>query len=333
MSLLRNGITDVNTEDPAEIQRREGRVAGADQRPRTHDSRSTASTRRCPRTSSGSAARGRATSSRRHVLPAARRAGIGAGLLVPADGWRHDRQRSHGAAADWEVPRLAHEFLNFFLDKTNSYNNFIHFNGYQTPMTSIEPSALVPDVISPFAERSRGRPRSTSTTGGSCSSSRRTVRLSGTPHGTRSRPVASQTAAPEKPSVERPKAPRVERNTGIHFPRLVLARFRRARDDLAARLFVLPFYVVVSVAFGTIDPFFQNPLPVYQPWWWSGSDVHRHTSDVSRPRVMPASIGRRSSGRSSTSPSRAHLPGARVRGRVLRRPVRGQSARACSSSC
>jgi ABC-type spermidine/putrescine transport system permease subunit I len=34
-------------------------------------------------------------------------------------------------------------------------------------------------------------------------------------------------------------------------------------------LFVLAFYVVVSVAFGTVDPVFRNPLPVYEPWWWS----------------------------------------------------------------
>jgi ABC-type spermidine/putrescine transport system permease subunit I len=33
--------------------------------------------------------------------------------------------------------------------------------------------------------------------------------------------------------------------------------------------FVLPFYVVLSVAFGTVDPLFRLPLPVYQPWWWS----------------------------------------------------------------
>jgi spermidine/putrescine transport system permease protein len=32
---------------------------------------------------------------------------------------------------------------------------------------------------------------------------------------------------------------------------------------------VLPFYVVVSVAFGTVDPFFRTPLPIYQPWWWT----------------------------------------------------------------
>ncbi len=34
-------------------------------------------------------------------------------------------------------------------------------------------------------------------------------------------------------------------------------------------LFVLPFYVVVSIAFGTVDPIFQSPLPVYEPWFWS----------------------------------------------------------------
>src|SRR5262249_60721395 len=34
-------------------------------------------------------------------------------------------------------------------------------------------------------------------------------------------------------------------------------------------LFVLPFYVVVSIAFGRVDPVSQSPLPVYQPWWWT----------------------------------------------------------------
>ena len=36
-------------------------------------------------------------------------------------------------------------------------------------------------------------------------------------------------------------------------------------------MFVLAFYVVISVAFGTVDPVFRNPLPVYEPWWWSGA--------------------------------------------------------------
>jgi spermidine/putrescine transport system permease protein len=32
--------------------------------------------------------------------------------------------------------------------------------------------------------------------------------------------------------------------------------------------FALPFYVVVSVAFGTVEPLFRTPVPVYQFWWW-----------------------------------------------------------------
>jgi len=34
-------------------------------------------------------------------------------------------------------------------------------------------------------------------------------------------------------------------------------------------LFLLPFYVIVAIAFGTVDPVFQSPLPVYQPWFWT----------------------------------------------------------------
>jgi ABC-type spermidine/putrescine transport system permease subunit I len=34
-------------------------------------------------------------------------------------------------------------------------------------------------------------------------------------------------------------------------------------------LFLLPFYVIVAVAFGTVDPVFLSPLPVYEPWFWT----------------------------------------------------------------
>jgi spermidine/putrescine transport system permease protein len=36
-------------------------------------------------------------------------------------------------------------------------------------------------------------------------------------------------------------------------------------------LFVLPFYVVFAVAFGTVDSVFRLPVPYYAPWWWSFS--------------------------------------------------------------
>ena len=33
--------------------------------------------------------------------------------------------------------------------------------------------------------------------------------------------------------------------------------------------FVVPLYTVVSVGFGTVDPIFRSPEPVYNPYWWS----------------------------------------------------------------
>jgi spermidine/putrescine transport system substrate-binding protein len=46
-------------------------------------------------------------------------------------------------------PRLAHEFINFFLDDTNGYQNFINWNGYQPPFNSINPDRLVEEKIVP----------------------------------------------------------------------------------------------------------------------------------------------------------------------------------------
>jgi spermidine/putrescine transport system substrate-binding protein len=46
-------------------------------------------------------------------------------------------------------PRLAHEFLNFFLDEKWGYENFAQWNGYQPPFTSIDPSRLVSQGVVP----------------------------------------------------------------------------------------------------------------------------------------------------------------------------------------
>jgi spermidine/putrescine transport system substrate-binding protein len=51
-------------------------------------------------------------------------------------------------------PRLAHEFLNFFLDAKYGYDNFASWNGYQPPFTSIDPQTLIADnVIPPALDR------------------------------------------------------------------------------------------------------------------------------------------------------------------------------------
>ena len=44
-----------------------------------------------------------------------------------------------------EHPRLAHEFLNFFLDEHWGFVNFAKWNGYQPPMKSIKPETLIAD--------------------------------------------------------------------------------------------------------------------------------------------------------------------------------------------
>jgi len=46
-------------------------------------------------------------------------------------------------------PRLAHEFLNYFLDAEAGYTNFADWNGYQPPFTSIDPDRLVSDGVVP----------------------------------------------------------------------------------------------------------------------------------------------------------------------------------------
>jgi len=48
-------------------------------------------------------------------------------------------------------PRLAHEFLNFFLDSEWGYVNFAEWNGYQPPFTAIDPDRLVSDGVVPPA--------------------------------------------------------------------------------------------------------------------------------------------------------------------------------------
>jgi putrescine transport system permease protein len=60
-----------------------------------------------------------------------------------------------------------------------------------------------------------------------------------------------------------------EEASGSWYPRWYWPGFALPGTLWMLVLFVLPFYVVVSIAFGTVDPVFQSPLPVYEPWWWT----------------------------------------------------------------
>jgi spermidine/putrescine transport system permease protein len=56
--------------------------------------------------------------------------------------------------------------------------------------------------------------------------------------------------------------------SGVWYPRWYWPSFTAPGLLWLAVLFVMPFYVVLSVAFGTVEPLFRTPLPVYQFWWW-----------------------------------------------------------------
>jgi spermidine/putrescine transport system permease protein len=81
--------------------------------------------------------------------------------------------------------------------------------------------------------------------------------------------VASAEAAPRRK--RRRDRSASDQRTGVDYPRWYWPAFTASGLIWLLVLFVLPFYVVVSVAFGTVDEFFRTPLPVYQPWWWSFS--------------------------------------------------------------
>jgi ABC-type spermidine/putrescine transport system permease subunit I len=79
--------------------------------------------------------------------------------------------------------------------------------------------------------------------------------------------VASSEAAPRRG--KRRDRSASDQRTGVEYPRWYWPGFTAAGLIWLIIFFLLPFYVVISVAFGTVDQFFRTPLPVYQPWWWS----------------------------------------------------------------
>jgi ABC-type spermidine/putrescine transport system permease subunit I len=58
----------------------------------------------------------------------------------------------------------------------------------------------------------------------------------------------------------------IERSAGL--PRLFWPVFAVPAIVWLALLFVLPFYVIISIAFGRLDPLFLTPIPEYNPIRW-----------------------------------------------------------------
>ena len=61
--------------------------------------------------------------------------------------------------------------------------------------------------------------------------------------------------------------------SGVYYPRWFWPSFAMPGILWLLGFFLLPLYTVVSIAFGTVDPIFRTPLPVWQPWWWTTSHL------------------------------------------------------------
>jgi len=58
---------------------------------------------------------------------------------------------------------------------------------------------------------------------------------------------------------------------GVWYPRWFWPAFATPSTLWLLFLFVVPFYAILSVAFGRIDPIFGNPVPVWNPFHWDST--------------------------------------------------------------
>jgi spermidine/putrescine transport system permease protein len=88
-------------------------------------------------------------------------------------------------------------------------------------------------------------------------------------------PAPSEAVPPAPPARRRRSRRARERlaREGIHYPKWFWPTFALPASLWLLLLFILPLYTVVSIAFGTVDPIFRGPLPVYQPWYWSADQL------------------------------------------------------------
>ena len=98
----------------------------------------------------------------------------------------------------------------------------------------------------------------------------------------------SDAAAPivEPSARERRRAERaLLRSQGAWYPRWFWPSFAIPGIGWLILFFILPFYTIIAVAFGTID-IFRNPLPIWQPWYWSTEYVAGVADDIFGPSAF-----------------------------------------------
>jgi spermidine/putrescine transport system substrate-binding protein len=144
--LLKNGIADINTEDPEQIELAKTELKSLyDQNVKT----STDDYTNLPEGKawvhqmwSGSAI------SAQYYLPE----GVGVealGYWFPKDGRGIIGSDMLAIPRNAKNPVLAHHFLNYLLDEKHGYDNFVNYTGYQPPFTALNPNRLVADEVVP----------------------------------------------------------------------------------------------------------------------------------------------------------------------------------------
>jgi spermidine/putrescine transport system substrate-binding protein len=144
--LLKNGVRNINTERPEDIELAKGELKSLyDQNVKT----STDDYTNLPEGKawvhqmwSGSAI------SAQYYLPE----GVGVealGYWFPQDGRGIIGSDMLAIPSNAKNPVLAHHFLNYLLDEKHGYDNFVEFTGYQPPFTALNPDRLVTDGVVP----------------------------------------------------------------------------------------------------------------------------------------------------------------------------------------
>ncbi len=89
--------------------------------------------------------------------------------------------------------------------------------------------------------------------------------------------VAQSPREERRAARRRTKAQRKEH--GAWFPRWYWPSFAAPGTGYLLFFSLIPLYVVIALAFGTVDGF-GNPIPVYQPWFWSGLYMSQVLNDA-----------------------------------------------------
>jgi len=145
--LLKNGITNINTEDPKDIELAKNElkslIGAVNIKLSTDDYTNVPEGKAWVHQMwSGSAV------SAQWYLPE----GLGTdalGYWFPADGHGTIGSDMMAIPKNAKNPVLAHHFLNYLLDNKNGYSNFANYVGYQPPLKTLDPDKLVSDGVVP----------------------------------------------------------------------------------------------------------------------------------------------------------------------------------------